>query len=214
MRRYRNERSCLLVMFALALLPAAAPAPKVFKARVTVPAIVVEKAWKAPADDGATTWDLHCSHVVEVMASSTAKPEGKHRYDARNLVDGNLGTVWVEGVKGLGVGEWVEYSFISVTPDSRHDGSWAFFNGYNSSEALFKANARVKKLRVSYNGRDIADVEVLDVRSMQLFDLGTLPEFNQMKKGDKVRFKILEVYPGTKYEDTVITELMPLCAPG
>ena len=58
-----------------------------------------------------------------------------------------------------------------------------------------------------YNDKPYAILELEDSRTLQRFDVGTLG-YNDASKPDwTLKFEILEIYPGTKYADTVIAEL-------
>ena len=81
-------------------------------------------------------------------------------------------------------------------------------NGYAKNEKLFKANSRVKKLKLTIDGTKEYILELEDTMNPQLFDI----EYEQEPDFDKLNavraeFEILEVYKGEKYEDTVITTL-------
>lgn len=58
-----------------------------------------------------------------------------------------------------------------------------------------------------YNGKPYAVLNLEDTRALQRFDVGVLG-FKDSKVPDwNIKFEILEVYPGEKCTDTVITEL-------
>lgn len=80
-------------------------------------------------------------------------------------------------------------------------------NGYVKNQALWEANGRVKSLKVYYNGELYAVLELEDSRTLQCFDVGILGTHVKGAPDWDLRFEIAEVYPGTKYSDTVISEL-------
>jgi hypothetical protein len=80
-------------------------------------------------------------------------------------------------------------------------------NGYVKSNSAWSANSRVKKLKVYYNNKPIAILELQNSRSMQWFDIGTVGRTGSGPRWS-LKFEILEVYPGTKYQDTVISDIM------
>ena len=81
-------------------------------------------------------------------------------------------------------------------------------NGYAKNEKLFKANSRVKKLKLTIDGTKEYILELEDTMNPQLFDIRYEQEPNLDKlDAIKAEFEILEVYKGEKYEDTVITTL-------
>lgn len=81
-------------------------------------------------------------------------------------------------------------------------------NGYAKNEKLFKANSRVKKLKLTIDETREYILELEDTMNPQLFDIEyeQEPDFDKLN-AVKAEFEILEVYKGEKYEDTVITTL-------
>lgn len=81
-------------------------------------------------------------------------------------------------------------------------------NGYAKNEKLFKANSKVKKLKLTIDGTKEYILELEDTMNPQLFDIEyeQEPDFDKLN-AVKAEFEILEVYKGEKYEDTVITTL-------
>ena len=113
---------------------------------------------------------------------------------------------WVEGVKGQGIGEWIELSTDSYeTPVS----FFLISNGYVSFEKpyLYKKNSRIKKMRITCKEENIDFV----------VGLKDTPDFQEIRLPKKItglkptfRFTIEEVYPGTKWEDTCLNLIIPL----
>ncbi|HAA10274.1 MAG TPA: hypothetical protein DCE41_00725 [Cytophagales bacterium] len=157
-------------------------------------------------------------HIRSVTASSTLQGN----YAVENLTDGDYATAWVEGVPGQGLGQSIEIELNDVMV-----GYIGLLNGYTKSATTYNTNARVKRLRVDYESVDYADPSktrqsseelTLEDRPFQrisdfnLFD--SLDELSQFGDGSpkfrKITLTILEVYPGSQYEDTCITELFLL----
>ena len=65
----------------------------------------------------------------------------------------------------------------------------------------------MKKLRMWYNNQPYAILALEDSRTLQIFDVGILGYNDGAKPDWTLKFEILEVYPGSKYGDTVIAEL-------
>lgn len=130
-------------------------------------------------------------------------------YSVKNLFDHKPGTAWVEGKPDDGIGEWVSFKFDK---QAWEDQAYAFagviyiVNGYAKSPALFRENNRIKTLRVSYNGRVLCDLTLTDTMQLQTFRIQQLRPAG-CRLGDTLRFEIREVYRGTKYRDTCLTEL-------
>ncbi|MBO4315538.1 MAG: hypothetical protein J5867_06215, partial [Prevotella sp.] len=106
--------------------------------------------------------------------------------------------------KGKGIGESLTYTFEGKCPRIT---TVEILNGHVKSEKAWKANSRVKKLRVWYNNRPYAILALEDSRTLQSFDVGILGYNDDAKPDWTLKFEILEVYPGSKYGDTVIAEL-------
>lgn len=179
-------------------------APKVIKGQVNAEVTTQEQYDDGPSQHA-------CGNAVVVSASSSLKPEGKITYEAAHLVDGKLKSAWSEGAEDVGVG--TTFAFKVGPPDTSRasfEGGFHVFNGYGASAAVWKKNARVKKLKVSLNGKEVATVELEDTMALQTVLLtDAFPR--QLKEGDVLQFELVEVYPGSKYKDTVLSEFVPLC---
>jgi hypothetical protein len=123
-------------------------------------------------------------------------------YAPENLERFGLDAPWVENAPGAGIGQKVRFS---VADD---DGEFAIgktvgfyiFNGFISFERpdLYKKNSRVKKIKMT-------DVKTNKSRVIALQDTPN-PQFIDINDfaGTEVELEIVEVYPGTHYEDTCI----------
>ncbi|MBN1435333.1 hypothetical protein JW921_11270 [Candidatus Fermentibacterales bacterium] len=168
-----------------------------------------------------------------LMASSGLPDYGTRTYTAGNLMDGELETAWVEGVPGSGLGEMITIQaplFEDYLTDDQvynEEGdpgidtmpwpliSITILNGYQASQELWEANERVKTLLVDLNGRILCTMELEDTMLPQTFDLYELQEALGpdcpalvLDDGGFIRFEIVDVYPGTLYEDTAISEIL------
>ena len=154
---------------------------------------------------------------IKVTASSTL---GK-AYQATNIIDKKLETAWVEGVKGPGKGEWIKLKLDaekishSSTPFSISE--IGIIPGYAKSRTTWHENNRVKRmLVVIYNPTPVQEIEwfafrlfLKDDNKLQLFEIPSdyiVCNSDPMTK--TVWFKIEDVYPGTKYDDTCISEIV------
>ena len=135
--------------------------------------------------------------------------EGKREYRIENLCDMREDTPWVEGVDGWGIGE----SFVIKTWNDTSDKYILLMNGYISASnpKLYDENGRIKKIMVEgvISGKK-KEFTVKDTPHPQTVDISFLPE------QEDVKITILDVYKGTKYEDTAIhfmilwrTEVIP-----
>lgn len=161
---------------------------------------VVESIWSVI--DGGCSW--YCGGGnYKVKSSSILSSENKTTYDTKNANDLSYKTAWIEGKSGEGVGEYLEYYFKSNSPRIT---KIIIANGYMKTESTWKNNNRVKKLKLSINGKQFGILNLEDSRSDQTFELGT---FGHNKNGTDLilKFEIAEVYRGDKYNDTAITEI-------
>ncbi len=157
-------------------------------------------------------WDVHggaCSWYCaggpySVTASSHLKSSGYVNYKGANAHDLSYRSVWVEGVDGDGIGEYLTYKFRGGSPRVTQI---IVVNGYVKNQTVFKENSRVKKLKVYKDGKPIAILELKDIMGEQVFEIGTLGDIRENSPAWSLKFEILEVYKGDKYEDTVISEI-------
>ena len=151
-------------------------------------------------------------------------------YLTNNLFDNKVDTAWVEGANGDGIGEWISIVLNAKRTD-RPTGMLYFgmIPGYLKSDKIWKENNRVKTALLivqRYTGYDIRtksfryDYPIIrlkfkDFKGLQVFNLldyGAPPTYDP-----KRLWVIIEnVYKGTKYNDTCISEIVVsgTCAPG
>lgn len=158
-----------------------------------------------------SVWDVvsgECSWYCgggnyDVKASSSLPKSKAGSYAALSANDLSYQTAWVEGKEGDGTGEHLEYFFKSDAPRIT---SIIISNGYVKSESAWKNNNRVKKLKLYVDGKPYRILKLEDTMDDQVFEIGTLGR-NKNGKDMVLRFEILEVYKGAKYNDTAITEI-------
>lgn len=158
-----------------------------------------------------TVWNIeplgcswYCGGGNYAIKSSSALASTKNiKYDAESANDLSYETAWVEGKSDEGIGEFLEYFFKNESPRIT---KIIISNGYMKSDTAWKNNNRVKKLKFSVNGKPFGILNLEDSKSDQTFDLGT---FGHNKNGTDLvlKFEILEVYKGEKFNDTAITEI-------
>ncbi|UII33852.1 hypothetical protein LVD17_08495 [Fulvivirga ulvae] len=146
-----------------------------------------------------------------VSASSHLTSQGENHYLPKNAHDLNYKNAWIEGVDGYGIGEYLIYEFA---PESPRITEIIITNGYVKSLSTWTTNSRVKKLRVYYNDKPIADLNLKDIGEDQHFKFKPISyedrsdtEILKLKELWKLKFEILEVYKGKKYDDTAIAEI-------
>jgi hypothetical protein len=147
----------------------------------------------------------------EITASSSLPPGGSITYAASNAHDLSYKTAWVEGVPGYGIGESLTYRF---NPESPRITEIIVVNGYVKSEKAWRENSRVKKLKLYVNNKPYAFLNLADSRHEQHFTVEPLgnndrANWDLLKQQPPwtLKFEIVEVYKGTKYDDTAISEI-------
>ena len=87
----------------------------------------------------------------------------------------------------------------------------AFYNGYQSDSRpdLYKANSRVKKIRIkNLESGNTTELMLKDTSDMQEININSLiMSYNEYIS---LEITILEVYPGDKYKDLCIQAIIPI----
>ena len=150
---------------------------------------------------GNCSW--YCGGQIDSITASSALGE---KYAAEKAHDFSIVTAWVEGVEGNGEGEYIKYAFPGTCPRIT---TVLIHNGYVKNWDVWRDNGRVKKLLMYYNDKPYVILHLQDTPNLQSFDVGILghEERSVASPAWSIKFEILEVYPGEKYEDTVITEI-------
>lgn len=162
-------------------------------------------------EGGGCSWYCGAGEYT-VTTSSALSSNGKIDYDTKNLTDFNYQTAWVEGKKGYGIAEYIIFSFAPTHPRIT---TIIFANGYIKSKKAWKENSRVHKLKMYIDDKPFAIIELKDIYAKQLVELekplgnSERGDFDKLKEKDNwnIKFEILSVYKGDKYEDTAITEI-------
>ena len=165
--------------------------------------IVEDNAVLTDLYGGQCSW--YCGGVVDTLtATSSLPPAGKNTYIGQNAHDFDHTSVWAEGADGPGIGESLTYEFAGKCPRIT---TVNILNGHVKSEKAWRENNRVKSLRVWYENKPLAILDLKDTRDLQCFEVGTLGYHDSEAPKWQLRFEILDVYKGSKYDDTVISEL-------
>ena len=129
------------------------------------------------------------SYLIEERLGFYHKPS--------NVIDGNNTTAWVEDADGQGEGE-----SLTIELDDTYAVSGFVINaGYQKNTEVYDNNSRPKELIVTFSDGQSFMVELDDYYGAQKVVLDSSIETTS------VTFTINDVYPGGKYEDTVISEI-------
>lgn len=162
-------------------------------------------------------WGWHSGKIGKATATSPLVSNKVSGYRVENLHDLDLKTAWVEGASGDGAGQ--SFSFILSTEEPfnyrNFEGVIELFNGYCKSERIWRANSRVRKLKMYYNNIPVCFIELADTWQYQSFDIGKFFQSHQypdapfrLSSGSRLTFEILAVYPGESYIDVAISEFV------
>jgi hypothetical protein len=139
---------------------------------------------------------------VDYCASSVLKPSKAIRYQPSMMFDGNRETAWVEGEKDDGLNETLTLHFDR----ERLLSGFEIINGYDKTESIWQANSRVKSLEATTGDGQTLTVSLQDVRGASRVD------FKPPIRTEWLELRIKDVYAGSKYKDTAISELYPVFA--
>lgn len=155
----------------------------------------------AAADIAASHWRVMADRVVSSGASSTIKQD-QVQNPPINILDGDETTNWQEGVDGSGIGEYVYFTFdqeYQVDALTLKLGNW-------KDARYYAGNNRPKKLRITTD-QDSWVIEFPEDRrefAVQFSSPAPVKNFQVM---------IEDVYMGTQWNDTVISEIGLWCNP-
>ncbi len=141
--------------------------------------------------------------------------EKNYVYEAGNLANIKNLKPWVEGVDGHGQGEKIilkqDTTRIIAHPDTlaayRYSGV-TISNGFIDFNRphLYEDNNRIKKIRISRGSdKNYIEVELEDTPQFQYFYF----QDNLTTESDILVIEILEVYKGSKWDDTAINLIIP-----
>lgn len=161
--------------------------------------------------------------IVGLLASSTAafagaeatsfrkeNRRGANFWAGTNTVDGKMETAWMVPGDSENTGEAITIDVPKLALDKV-----GICPGYCKDEGTFGDYARVKKMRIeveAWEGADLKpmpdtrEVEFEDKFGMQVVDFEDLESGSG--QGGKVKFTVLEVYPGKDYTNFAVSELL------
>ncbi|MCP3168730.1 NADase-type glycan-binding domain-containing protein [Myxococcus qinghaiensis] len=158
--------------------------------------------------DAGTAHRLHPRRVTASSFLENGWNKHAQNYLPLYVADDDPATAWVEGAKGTGVGEAIEWWGPELT---RAKAFRVFLrNGYQKTEKLYRANARPKAVKLEPLGQGetgpqttgtAVEVELKDVLGWQEVRL-PVPA-----KVQGVRLTLVSTYPGASYDDTCLSDL-------
>ena len=135
---------------------------------------------------------------IETISASSWKSEPEYGlyHVPENMVDGDLSTGWCEDAGGDGIGETVYLYF-----DKQYKVTGMYiYPGYHKSQDLFEKNGVPVKIKIT---GDHAETFTLndEMKSQKI-------TFSEPMLTEKLTIEILKVRTGSKYKDTLITDIM------
>jgi VWFA-related protein len=152
---------------------------------------VTVKDW----DDGTEKYKSKAN--IKVSSTLMEKNRPSDAYGAQNMVDGDTATAWNEGAEGDGIGEWAQFDFDKPVRLK----AIKIIAGYTKTKRIFRANNRVKKLRLHFSDGKTQEVRLGDKMTYQTIDIDRSTPTRSLK------LEILDVYKGKRYHDTAISEV-------
>lgn len=141
-------------------------------------------------------------YIDWARARASSVLEGNQaRYGAMNIIDRNPETAWAEGAKGYGIDEWVQVERDGLEDISRI----LIVNGYHKSQEIYDNNGRLRRFRLDFSQGQHIYYEVDENKTESNYIRIT---FDRPISTDSIRLTILDVFKGSKYEDTCITDIL------
>ena len=140
--------------------------------------------------------NLKKANVIAANASSTISQEGTSN-SPMLLFDGREDTNWQEGVDGYGLYETISFSF-----DDFYKVKYIGFKlGNWKTDRYYVGNAKPKTMTLIF-GDYVGQVTFTGERKVEWV------EVNKAVNANSMNISIDDVYPGTQWEDTCITEIV------
>lgn len=123
------------------------------------------------------------------------------KYGPLKTVDGNDATCWQDGSEGYALNEKLYYDFSDTYYEIC---GVRIRNGRTDSSSKFEQNGRIKKAELDFGNDQRIIVNLDDEDEAMFFEIGA-------RDVSECTFTILEVYEGSKYEDTCLSEVTFYC---
>jgi hypothetical protein len=118
------------------------------------------------------------------------------------LYDQNKNTSYSEAIFGDGINSEIKFYFNDYITLTRIK----LFNGYLEKEKYFKLNNRIKKIKIiGYDNTKIVEEEIIELEDTDIKQIINLK--NNIVNINIIKVLILEVYKGSKYNDTCLSEI-------
>jgi len=143
---------------------------------------------------------------AEATASSALASTKPGVYDPQKAIDWQTDTSWVEGVEGPGQGEWLMLTF----PGTIEVHTVSIDVGFDRDADVFAQNNRLKTAILEFSNGETVTLEFADERGIQEKVFARAP--GGTIETTYVKITIVDVYPGSVYDDTCLSEVQVLGA--
>ena len=134
--------------------------------------------------------------IAALSATSELRDgENPDRYSAMNAFDGDPLTAWVEGKEDAGIAETITLQLDNEITFDHIEVMPGFFD-----ERWWSANNRVRAINIGFHNGSAATLVFSDEMTPQKKNIGSITT-------TKLTFKILEIFSGTRWNDTCIAEI-------
>jgi len=136
--------------------------------------------------------------ISNQMITSVYATSQTEENPVENAFDAREDTMWTEGVWGNGVGEAIE-----IRLDEYHNvNGLTIYNGSRANHDFYEKYGRVKTIKITFSDGSQRQYEVAD----NFYGTSQVNFINPIRT-DTLKIEILEVYEGTTYQDTCITDI-------
>ncbi len=130
-------------------------------------------------------------------SASSELLENTNMHVAKNVIDGDLKSAWVEAVDGVGINEWIKIENEDGSPLNLSAIELA--TGYQRSEELLKMNGHPNKVLIEYDTGYKQTAELYEYNNVVVLDQSSPTKW--------IKITILGATEGTKFADTCISEI-------
>ncbi len=138
--------------------------------------------------------------ITKTIASSFLKGSS-NKFDIDLTIDGREDTCWQDGVEGDGIGETLRYEF-----DRALICKVVILNGNRRTESSYGENGRLAKAKIYfYDSGELVHTENIDFSDGEMN--ASEFEFEEAVECDSIAIEVVDVYGGTKWRDTGVSEV-------
>jgi len=153
--------------------------------------------------------DITTKVKTEVKATTKAEPFGGMTYDAANIIDGNMKTCWLSATEGKNEDIEITVDLEEVEGITQAAVSDIyFFSGNRKDYQTWKDYSRIKKISMTVNDLPYGEIKFEDTYKQQSIDLDKF-KIDRSRRC-RIRFRIVDVYKGNKYNQLAVSDIQLL----